>query len=110
VRTSAPAGDRAFSHVFREGAADIRFAARGQVRHSRSPIHIRAKRFLRANGDLLPATEPTRSMPQSTVDPEYLADIARMIYFLVAAPFSFLWFRSLVSKTLVWLERGIRST
>jgi hypothetical protein len=32
VRTFDPAGDRAFSHVFREGAADNRFAAQGQVR------------------------------------------------------------------------------
>jgi Domain of unknown function DUF29 len=32
VRTFDPAGDRAFSHVFREGAADSRFATWGQVR------------------------------------------------------------------------------
>jgi hypothetical protein len=36
VRTFDPAGDRTFSHVFREGAADSRFAGGGQVRDSLS--------------------------------------------------------------------------
>jgi hypothetical protein len=36
-----PAGDRAFSHVFREGAADSRFAAQGQVSRPRRVLSAR---------------------------------------------------------------------
>ena len=57
VRTFDPAGDRAFSHVFREDAADSRFAGGEQACRPTKSFYPRVSRMLNTARKLIaPAT------------------------------------------------------